>query len=159
MSNKKNRIVLLRQMIETEEIRSQKDILNRMKEQGVEVTQASLSRYLKEMNAVRVSDGEGGYFYKLPAGAVRADIMSSQVEAVEFAGTNMVVVKTQAGYANAVSVQIDAKRLPVIAGTVSGDDTILIIIRDGFSRTEVEKVLIQEFPSLKDKIINVHHLQ
>ncbi|MBR3711964.1 MAG: ArgR family transcriptional regulator, partial [Bacteroidales bacterium] len=62
MSNKKNRIVLLRQMIETEEIRSQKDILNRMKEQGVEVTQASLSRYLKEMNAVRVSDGEGGYF-------------------------------------------------------------------------------------------------
>ena len=45
MSNKKNRIVLLRQMIETEEIRSQKDILNRMKEQGVEVTQASLSRW------------------------------------------------------------------------------------------------------------------
>ena len=159
MSNKKNRILLLRQIIETEEIRSQKDILNRLTEEGVDITQASLSRYLKEMNAVRVSDGEGGYVYKLPVGAFRADIMTAQDEAVEVAGTNMAVVKTQAGFANAVSVQIDAKKLSVIAGTVSGDDTILIIIRDGFSRTEVEKVLIQEFPSLKDKIINVHHLQ
>jgi transcriptional regulator of arginine metabolism len=154
MSNKKNRILLLRQIIENEEIRSQRDILSRLSNEGIKITQASLSRYLKEMNAVRVSDGAGGYYYKLPASSVKNDMMTSQVNSVEFAGESIAVVKTGAGYANAVSVQIDAKQFPVIAGTVSGDDTILIIIRDGYSRADVKKILIKEFPHLKDKFLN-----
>ena len=139
-------------MIETEDVRSQKDILNRMKEQGVEVTQASLSRYLKEMNAVRVSDGEGGYIYKLQSVSTSADlIIGSKIESLEFAGDNLAVIKTGSGYADAVSVQIDQRHLKEIAGTVSGDDTILMIIRDGYSRNEVKDVLIKEFPFLKEK--------
>ncbi|MBQ9212377.1 MAG: hypothetical protein IJ150_00330 [Bacteroidales bacterium] len=154
MNNKKNRFSLLRQIIENEEIRSQKDILSRLKDEGIEITQASLSRYLKEMNAVRMSDGTGGYYYKLPALAPKGTIMDFQVETAEFVSHNMLVVRTGAGYANAFSVQIDSKKLPVIAGTISGDDTILVIIRDGNSRQEVKKIFSKEFPYLKDKFIN-----
>ncbi len=155
MSSKQNRISLIANIIENETVRSQQDIIDKLTEQGIELTQASLSRYLKEIQASRIPDGQGGYVYKLPtAKSEQNSTITDQVQSVEFAGPNMVVFRTGAGYANAVSVQIDAKHLSIVAGTVSGDDTILMIIRDGYTRQQVRQILVQEFPYIKDKILN-----
>ncbi|MBQ5403403.1 MAG: hypothetical protein IIU11_03405 [Bacteroidales bacterium] len=155
MNNKKNRLIMLRQIIENDNIRSQKEILDILKERGVDLTQASLSRYLKEIQATRIPDGNGGYIYKLQNMTPTADIMvSSKLESLEFVGANFAVIKTSPGYANAVSIQIDQRQLSAIAGTVSGDDTILLIIRDGYSRKEIKNILIDEFPYLRDRIMN-----
>ncbi|MCQ2251292.1 MAG: ArgR family transcriptional regulator [Bacteroidales bacterium] len=156
MTSKQNRISLIANIIESETIRSQQEIIAKMASNGVEITQASLSRYLKELQASRVSDGQGGYSYKLPSSKrEQLSLIRDQILSVEFAGQNMVVFRTGAGYANAVSVQIDARRLAHVAGTVSGDDTILMIIRDGYSRQQIYQVLVQEFPYIKDKIVNM----
>ncbi len=155
MSSKQNRISLIASIIENETVRSQQDIIDKLTEQGIELTQASLSRYLKEIQASRIPDGQGGYVYKLSASkSDQHSTISDQIISVEFAGPNMVVFRTGAGYANAVSVQIDSKRLVPVAGTVSGDDTILMIIRDGYTRPQIRQILVQEFPYLKDKIVN-----
>lgn len=155
MSSKQNRISLIANIIENETVRSQQDIIDKLTEQGIELTQASLSRYLKEIQASRIPDGLGGYVYKLSAAKSEYhSTISDQIISVEFAGPNMVVFRTGAGYANAVSVQIDSKRLVPVAGTVSGDDTILMIIRDGYTRAQIRQILVQEFPYIKDKIVN-----
>ncbi|MCQ2253587.1 MAG: ArgR family transcriptional regulator, partial [Bacteroidales bacterium] len=64
MSSKQNRISLIANIIENETVRSQQDIIDKLTEQGIELTQASLSRYLKEIQASRIPDGQGGYVYK-----------------------------------------------------------------------------------------------
>ncbi|MBR4267930.1 MAG: ArgR family transcriptional regulator [Bacteroidales bacterium] len=155
MNNKQNRISLICQIIENETVRSQQDILEKLAEQGVEITQASLSRYLKEIQASRIPDGRGSYVYKMPPTSARTvSMISNEVISVEFVGPNMVVFRTDGGYADAVTVQIDERKLDLIAGTVSGDDTILVIIRDGYTRSETRSILIKEFPYIKDKILN-----
>ena len=146
---------MLRQIIENDSIRSQKEILERLEARDVKLTQASLSRYLKEIQATRIPDGNGGYVYKLQNMPPTSDItIGSKLESVEFVGSSFAVIKTYPGYADAVSIQIDQRQLPVFAGTVSGDDTILLIIRDGYCRRDVKKILIEEFPYLKDRIVN-----
>ena len=66
MNSKQNRISEISHIIKSEVVRSQQDIISRLSERGIEVTQASLSRYLKEIQASRIPDGVGGYIYKLP---------------------------------------------------------------------------------------------
>ncbi len=142
-------------MIEEDTIRSQQEILDKLEKNGIVITQACLSRYLKQLQASRIPDGLGRYIYKLPNDEKSAQaIISNKLLSVEFAGTSMVVFKTSAGYANAVSAQIDSRRIEAAAGTVSGDDTILMIIRDGYTRAQIRKLLIQEFPYIKDKFVN-----
>ncbi|MCQ2973851.1 MAG: hypothetical protein MJ211_03490 [Bacteroidales bacterium] len=155
MNSKQNRISLICQIIENDTVRSQNDLIEKLGQHGINLTQASLSRYLKEIKASRIPDGFGGYIYKLPPNTTRqTSVLSNEVISVEFVSSNMVVLKTLSGYANAVSAQIDSKSLTPIAGTISGDDTILIIIRDGYSRTQVKEYLISEFQYIKNKFIN-----
>ena len=156
MNSKQNRISEISHIIESEVVRSQQDIISRLSERGIEVTQASLSRYLKEIQASRIPDGAGGYIYKLPDGAGQSQGggIASEVISVEFAGSSLVVIRTGGGFANAVSALIDSRNIHLFAGTVSGDDTIMIAIRDGYSRKQVKQTLISECPYIKDKFLN-----
>jgi arginine repressor len=65
-----------------------------------------------------------------------------------------VVIRTGGGFANAVSALIDSRNIQLFAGTVSGDDTIMIAIRDCYTRRQVKQTLISEFPYIKDKFLN-----
>jgi transcriptional regulator of arginine metabolism len=156
MNSKQNRISEITQIIEREVVRSQQDIITKLGERGIDITQASLSRYLKEIQASRIPDGEGGYIYKLPDSASQSQTagVASEIMSVEFSGQSIMVIRTGGGYANAVSAVIDSHRLPYFAGTVSGDDTIIIAIRDGYTRKQVRQLLVTEFPYIKDKFIN-----
>lgn len=156
MNSKQNRISEISHIIKSEVVRSQQDIITRLSERGIEVTQASLSRYLKEIQASRIPDGAGGYIYKLPdeTEMTQGAGITSEIISVEFVGQSIVVIRTGGGYANAVSALIDSRSLSQFAGTVSGDDTIIIVIRDGYSRKQVKEKLISEFPYIKEKFIN-----
>ncbi len=154
MNSKQNRMAMVCKIIESEKIGSQNQLIEKLSLAGITITQASLSRYLKELKISRMSDGTGGSYYTISKHNVAPTAnLAGEIISAEFAG-GMLVVKTSSGFANAVSAMIDNKKLAVIAGTVSGDDTILVIIRDGFSRRAAKKTIIKEFPYLKDKITN-----
>lgn len=153
MNSKESRLNLIRSLIESCKIRSQQELLDLLKEKGVEFTQASISRYLKEIKASRIPSANGEYYYSISEKVVSpSTILSNEISSAEFAG-NILVIKTKPGYSNAVSAQIDSKGLPYVAGTVSGDDTILMVIRDGFDLPTVKKLIIKEFPYIEQKFI------
>jgi len=124
-------------MLREAPIGSQEDVTARLKALGYEVTQATVSRDLDQLGAVKVKRG-GSLSYALPDQMADNDwaasrlqrIVGEWVQSVEAAG-NLIVIRTPPGSAHLVSLAIDQSQLPEIAGTVSGDDTLFIALRDG----------------------------
>ena len=116
---------------------SQEEVTARLKALGFAVTQATVSRDLDQLGAVKVKRG-GVLSYALPDQIGAADwstdrlerIMREWVVSVEAVG-RMIVIKTPPGSAHLVASAIDHALLPEVAGTVSGDDTMFVAIRDG----------------------------
>jgi transcriptional regulator of arginine metabolism len=116
---------------------SQEEVTERLGGLGFRVTQATVSRDLDQLGAIKVKRG-GVMSYSLPEQIADSDwaagrlqrIVSEWVQSVEAAG-NMIVIKTPPGSAHLVGAALDQAKVPEIAGTVSGDDTILIVVRDG----------------------------
>ena len=100
----------------------------------------------------------GGYFYSLPGLALRPsgrrvpDTFGS-VSSLEFTGP-LAVLKTMPGHANMIAAVIDANSLPEVSGTIAGDDTILLAMREGVSREELVGSLEGLFPGLESKRLN-----
>ena len=117
---------------------SQEEVTEKLAGLGFAVTQATVSRDLDQLGAVKVKRG-GVLSYALPDQIGDSDWAASRLErilgewvlSVEAAG-NMIVLKTPPGSAHLVGSAIDQARLPEIAGTVSGDDTLLLVVRDDF---------------------------
>jgi len=122
---------------------SQEDVTVRLAERGFEVTQATVSRDLDRMGAIKVKRG-GMLSYALPDEIGASDwaaerlgrIVGEWVQSVEAAG-NIIVLKTPPGSAHLVGLALDQAKLPEIAGTVSGDDTLFLVVRDGVAPREV----------------------
>jgi transcriptional regulator of arginine metabolism len=143
---------IIADLIRSQPIASQEEVTSRLAAQGFAVTQATVSRDLDQLGAVKVKRG-GALSYALPdqlgdsdwaAGRLQR-IVADWVQSVEAAG-NMLVLRTPPGSAHLVGAAIDQARLPEIAGTVSGDDTLFLVIRDGFAAPQVK----QKFQSLAD---------
>ena len=122
-------------IIEQYDVETQEELAGRLKEMGIVVTQATVSRDIKELRLLKVLSGSGGYKY---ATADKAEhglserfvrMFRDSVLSIDFAG-NIVVVKTLAGSANAAAEAIDSMRLPEILGTMAGDNTILVIVQN-----------------------------
>ncbi len=124
-------------MLRGEAVGSQEDVTARLRAQGFDVTQATVSRDLVQLGAVKVKRG-GAIGYALPdqighsdwAGARLQRILADWVQSVEAAG-NILVLKTPPGSAHLVGLALDQARLEEIAGTICGDDTLFIALRDG----------------------------
>ena len=133
-------------VVEREAVRSQEQLRQRLASRGFDVTQATLSRDIKELGLLkRSSDGAyqpSGVDSAAPASALGtlSRTLSEYLLSVE-AVQQLVVVKTGTGQAQILAVAIDRARLPEIAGTLAGDDTILIIARDPKSAQGVAKEL------------------
>jgi transcriptional regulator of arginine metabolism len=116
---------------------SQEEATERLKALGFAVTQATVSRDLEQLGAVKVKRG-GILSYALPHQIAGADwstsrlerLMSEWVLSIEAAG-QMLVIKTPPGSAHLVASALDQAQLPEVAGTVSGDDTMFVALRDG----------------------------
>lgn len=124
-------------LIRAEPLGSQEEVTARLGAIGFSVTQATVSRDLDQMGAVKVKRG-GSLSYALPdqlagndwAAARLQRILAEWVISIEEAG-NLLVVKTPPGSAHLVGLALDQARLDTVAGTISGDDTLFVALRDG----------------------------
>lgn len=152
MKTRTQRLLAIRKIIEREAIKNQDELLSKLDRAGFELTQATLSRDLKFLRAGKRPDGEKGYVYalpvKTPAAVSRAggtDFPLNGFISLEFA-SNLAVIRTIPGYANSIASAIDGLSAFEILGTVAGDDTILLIPREGISREDVTNVLAVVLP-------------
>ena len=120
-------------IIEQNDVETQEDLAKKLRDMGIVVTQATVSRDIKELRLLKVLSASGGYKY---ATADKAEhglserfvrMFKDSVLSISFAG-NIIVIKTLSGSANVAAEAIDSMRLPEILGTMAGDNTILAIV-------------------------------
>ncbi len=148
------RLARLRHIIETKRINSQEMLLNYLAGEGFQVTQATLSRDLKYLKVGKIPDGKGGYIYTFSDQSSKVGSDKSLIEdfrrgfiSIEFSGSQG-VVKTLPGHASTVAFAIDNLNIDEVLGTIAGDDTILIIPRDGTTRKQLIGGLQRRIPGL-----------
>ena len=131
--NKSQRHSAIRQLVQEHRVASQEQLRELLLARDVDVTQATLSRDIRELRLVKTPDTDGSTRYTLPADVDQRPPLTRLLPAL-FIGAegtgNLLVVKTMAGGAQAVSEAIDWAEWPEVLGTLGGDDTILLILRD-----------------------------
>jgi transcriptional regulator of arginine metabolism len=134
------------ELIEREPLHSQEQLRRRLQKEGFEATQATISRDIKELGLLKRA-GDGAY-QRPGAESENPDTVQSALErlSAEFLRRvdrvqQLVVVRTGAGQAQALALAIDRARLPETVGTIAGDDTILIIAKDGRRAAQVVRRL------------------
>lgn len=150
MKVKKSRLETLRMIISSQQMGSQEELLGALQKEGFQLTQATLSRDLKQLKVAKASTLNGNYVYVLPndtmykrvttPGNIREMMQSSGFISINFSG-NMGVIKTRPGYASSIAWNIDNSDMPQLLGTIAGDDTIFIVIKEGYSHEEVSEAL------------------
>ena len=127
---------------------SQDELKEKLSAAGVEVTQATLSRDLKALGVVRVFHPDNGYFYACALNDIQSasgdgqgavpkaepdppdrETLLRDIRDIRFSG-NLAVIKTRMGYATGVAMGIDKLDIPDVVGTVGGDDTLLVVLRE-----------------------------
>jgi len=152
MKNKRNRLQIISEILRSSVVGSQEELLKMLSERQCEVTQATLSRDLKLLKVAKTPLSNGAYKYILPSynkplpnqGTVSALVSHGAVLSLEFSG-QMAVVKTKPGYASAIAWDIDNKASDQVLGTIAGDDTILVIPREGMTREDILEMMNNTF--------------
>ena len=132
---------MILELVREHRIPSQEVLRERLIERGIEVAQATLSRDIRELGLVKVPDEDGGSLYTLPAGVTEpmptlARLLPSLYLGADGVG-NLLVVNTLVGGAQPIAVGIDWEEWPEVVGTIAGDDTVLLILRDAAHRGSV----------------------
>ncbi|UTR09479.1 MULTISPECIES: transcriptional regulator AhrC/ArgR [Evansella] len=132
--NKGQRHIKIREIISNFEVETQDDLVHQLRESGFNVTQATVSRDIKELHLVKVPMMDGRYKYSLPSDQRFNPLQKLKRALVDsFVSIdhtdNLIVMKTLPGNANAVGALIDNLDWPELMGTICGDDTILVICR------------------------------
>jgi transcriptional regulator of arginine metabolism len=148
------RLAAIRRLIGATASRSQEDLLVALRREGYEVTQATLSRDLRALGVVRVPDERGEYVYSFsdPEGksgsgaSLTADLMRGFIS-MEFSGA-FALVKTLPGHAGSVAYALDHLKIRSILGTLAGDDTILVVPRDGATRADMLREIRKQIPQM-----------
>lgn len=148
MKNKRERLSVIGELLRLQVIGSQEELLELLREKGYDVTQATLSRDLKVLKVAKTPLSNGAYKYVLPPQIKPiSDELTSlnftshgAVMSLEFSG-QLAIVKTKPGYASPIAWDIDNRATDEVLGTIAGDDTVLLIPREGVSREEIMKVI------------------
>lgn len=152
MGKKSERLSIIKRIIAEELIGSQEELIQHLERRGIHATQSTLSRDFKEINISKMPHPEKGYIYVSAENIVsRSEFGTSNlgdaIMGVKFSG-NMGVIITKSGYANAIGVIVDSRKSPYILGTVAGDNTIIMVLREDASHKLIMDVLISAFPEL-----------
>lgn len=149
----------IRRLIAGKNISSQEELMKLLEEKGFELTQATLSRDLKYLKVGKMPDDLSGYVYILPD---REQVVE-QVEmngrgfngliSIDFA-QGMAILRTLPGHAGSIAYSIDHLDAYEIAGTIAGDDTILLIPRDGVTRSDLVNLLNLRIPGLIEELVH-----
>lgn len=140
----------LKMLISSQELSTQEEVLQALAKEGFQLTQATLSRDLKQLKVAKAASMNGKYVYVLPNETMYKRI-TNPMTAQEMLRTpgflsinfssNMAVIKTRPGYASSIAYNIDNSDFQGILGTIAGDDTIFIVIRQGATQKDILKGL------------------
>ena len=157
MKSKNNRLDSIKMIISSKEIGSQEELLQELCKEGFQLTQATLSRDLKQLKVAKAASMNGNYVYVLPNNTMykrMTDPLSASEMlrhngflSIEFS-ENIAVIKTKPGYASSLAYDIDSHNFTEIIGTIAGDDTLMLIIREGCTRTAVKSALSLVIPNM-----------
>ena len=132
-NDRQNKIL---EIIEREVIETQEQLQQCLQEQGVVCTQATISRDIKQMHLVKEPVGQGRYRYTVSSQRSRLNvadklrgIFRESIVSIDNA-QNIVVIKTMAGLANAAAAAVDSMNVPYMVGSLAGDDTAFLVMRD-----------------------------
>lgn len=166
MKPKQSRLPIIAEILTNRIVDSQETLLTLLRQQGVEVTQATLSRDLRKLKATKVALETGGFRYMvinhdsadnrateslkasqpfLTRERINQDILSFSIS------RNLIVIKTRNGCAGGLAYDIDMLMLPEILGTIPGTDTVLVVVNENLLREQIIKLLMELIP---DAIIN-----
>ena len=158
MKIKNNRLEALRLIISSQQLGSQEELLNALQKEGFKLTQATLSRDLKQLKVAKAATMGGNYVYVLPnesmykrvstPSSVREMMQMPGFMSINFSG-NMAVIKTRPGYASSIAWNIDNSNIPEILGTIAGADTIFVVTKEGVRKDDVVNSLSAVVPNLK----------
>ena len=158
MKVKNNRLEALRLIISSQQLGSQDELLNALQKEGFKLTQATLSRDLKQLKVAKAASMSGNYVYVLPnetmykrvstPNSIREMMKVPGFVSINFSG-NLGIIKTRPGYASSIAWNIDNSNVPEILGTIAGDDTIFIVIKEGIKHQEIVDALSDIVPNMK----------
>ena len=139
MKSKRQKAIL--DIISKFDVETQEDLVSYLKSQNFNVTQATISRDIKDMHLIKVQSSNGSYKYAVNSKDdknttdVRLRIFKDAVRSIEIAG-HLVVVKTLTGSANAAAEAIDTMETPDVVGCIAGDNTIFVALRTSEAAVE-----------------------
>ena len=146
MKTKNDRIEMLKMLISSNDLGSQEEVLNALAREGFKVTQATLSRDLKQLKVAKAASMNGKYVYVLPNETMYRRVSSQRLASemmrmpgflsINFSG-NIGVIRTRPGYASSIAYNIDNGHIEDILGTIAGDDTIFIVVKEGVSQQQL----------------------
>ena len=139
---KNNRQSMILDIIAKEHIETQEQLLEQLRQRGVASTQATISRDIKQMHLIKEPVGQGRYRYAVSAHRTKLNfadrlrtIFREGVLSVDYA-QNLVVIKTMPGLANGAAAALDGMEVPYLVGSLAGDDTVLLVLRDNAAAAE-----------------------
>ena len=134
------------EIIERENVETQEQLQQRLQEQGIICTQATISRDIKQLHLIKEPVGQGRYRYTVSSQRSRLNvadklrgIFRESIVSIDNA-QNIVVIKTMSGLANAAAAAVDSMSVPYMVGSLAGDDTAFLVMRD----TESAKSFCEE---------------
>ena len=157
MKVKNSRLEALKMLISSMELSSQEEVLKELEKEGFKLTQATLSRDLKQLKVAKAASMNGKYVYVLPNETMyrRVTTPRKATEMMQRSGYisvnisgQLAIVNTRPGYASALAYDIDNSDSHYILGSIAGDDTIFIALREGASRGQVLEALSYVIPEI-----------
>lgn len=152
------RLELIKDILQEKAYSNQEELQSALFDKGVQITQATLSRDLKTLRVSRITDEAGKTKYVLQDASLPVyekrelpDHLDG-VLSIDFSG-QLGVVRTLPGFANAVAYYIDQAGIQEIMGTIAGDDTILLIAKEGTTDNQLAGVLVNKFGGLASKFL------
>lgn len=130
---KTSRHELIKKIIRENQVDTQDLLIEKLAEEGIEVTQATISRDIRQLKLIKTLDSNGKYRYSIPADAkANNSIAGSYIHGIVgvTVAENIVVIKTSTGLAQAVAYELDSGIIEGFLGCVAGDDTIIAVATD-----------------------------
>jgi transcriptional regulator of arginine metabolism len=154
---KTKRLLAIEKIISEENISIQEELLKKLKGKGISSTQATLSRNLRQLGVSRIPDGNGGYRYAMPENNRNHENVTFKLNIVPVVqdiidAKGLMVIRTLPGNASNTAFFIDGAARYEIAGTIAGDDTILVIPRDGVTVQQVHTCLEIILPGIHEQV-------
>jgi transcriptional regulator of arginine metabolism len=142
MTTKQERQGAIRRLVQKSHLSTQADLAEALHREGIEAVQATVSRDIAQLGLVKVRNGNGKLIYALPGAAdlrrleQLASALRSWAQGITPTG-QLLVILTPRGFAAALADAIDEAALPEVAGTIAGDNTVFVAVREGNAAAEL----------------------